>query len=106
MDIQRYFNRQSISFNPTWTDVLVLTGSSAKKYTIPTNTEKMFIGSSIDVVVKFGDSDVAATIPVADVLTGEGGFFNPGMIDIPAGVTHMSIISAESGNAYVSVWRK
>lgn len=107
MTMQRFYNPFMISVNPTWNDTLILAANTAKLYEIPANVDKIFIGSTVDIHVKFGASDAVASIAVSDVLDGSGCVFNPdSIIEIPFDVTHISIISASSGIAFVSSWKK
>jgi hypothetical protein len=96
-----------ISVNPTWNDTVVLAANTAKLYEIPANVDKIFIGSTVDVHIKLGASDAVAAIVTEDVLDGSGCLFNPdSIIEIPYSVTHISIISASSGLAFISSWKK
>lgn len=106
MIAKRFFNPLSQSMNPTWGDALVLSASSAKRYTIPADTDKILIAGTVDILVKFGASNVTVSIPVTDQLNGDAPFLNPGLIDVPADMTHVSIISASAGNVYIACWKK
>ncbi len=106
MEMKRISNRASVTMNPTRVDALILVANTARRYTIPEGTDKMLIGSISNILVLFGDSTVTAAFPVADALDGSAPFLDPGMIDVPADVTHVSIISDASARVYIATWKK
>lgn len=106
MDIQRFHNPQAISMNPSHNDTLVLTGGAAKRYAIPAGAAKILIGCIEHILVLFGDSTVTAAIPAADNLLGTGPLLDPGLIDVPSDITHVSIIAATACSVYISTWKK
>lgn len=92
------------SMTPTDVDALSLGAGVAKRYTIPTGVKKLMVVSDKDLLVKEGDSTVVATLPVADVTNGTAPMLNPGLLEIPSGVTHISVYCASACIAYIYRW--
>lgn len=106
MAIQGLFSRIPITINPTHTDALIMSASVARRYQLPSGAAKILVSATMDFNILLGDSTITATIPSTDITNGGAPFHNPGMIDVPSDVTHVSIIGAENGVAYISTWSK
>lgn len=104
--VDPHHNAPITSIPPTAVDSLICAANVARRYTLPEGTAFVMVVGDLDVVVLAGDVTVTATIPTGDVLTGLVGMYNPALMTIPPGVTHLSIISPLGGIAYVHRWTK
>jgi hypothetical protein len=98
-----------IAFPLTATDRLVFQSNIAKLYEIPSNTELILITSTKAVYVLFGNDSVFAELPDEyDVLDGSAAMLNPGLICGISftGYTHISLISASSGELTIQRWAR
>ena len=74
-------------------DARVLAASTAERHIVPTGARYVVFSADATFYAKFGDSNVTAAIPAADVTDGTGSMVNPETREIPSGVTHISLIA-------------
>lgn len=94
------------SIPPTEVDVLQLTANTHRRYEIPTGTQFIYVGSTADILVKFGDETVQAIKPTGDSLTGRGPMLNPAVVVIDSEEhTHLSVLCESDTTVYIHRWR-
>jgi hypothetical protein len=71
---------------------------------IPTGAKYAAFGGDGDIWMAFGDANVAPAVPQADITNGSAGEFNPGLRPIPAGSTHVGIVSAGASFATIAFY--
>jgi hypothetical protein len=92
-----YSRRQFAPPASDFVNARVLAANTAELAAVPAGAAFVVFSSAIDFHVKFGDGTVVAAIPVADVADGSGSELNPEAREVPAGITHLSLISASAG---------
>lgn len=77
-----------------YVDARVLAASTSKRHTIPAGVTHVLFSADGDFFARFGDGTITATVPAGDVTDGGASMLNPAARRIPAGVTHVALISA------------
>lgn len=77
-------------------DVRILAGNVVEKHTIPAGATHVVFSATANFYAKFGDTNVAATVPSADIIDGTASELNPSARRIPANAGFLSLVSSES----------
>jgi len=94
------------SIPPTEVDVLQLTANTHRRYTIPADTQFIYVGSTEDILVKFGDASVQAIKPTGDSFSGRGPMLNPAIVVIDLEEhSHLSVLCESNTTVYIHRWR-
>lgn len=76
--------------------VLAAAGT-AELSAIPDGARYVGFAATADFFALFGDDEVVAILPAADVTNGTAPELNPGMRAIPEGATHISLVTPTAG---------
>lgn len=88
-----------------WVDARVLGVAVSEVYALPTEAKFVNFSANADFYAKFGLSGaVTAAIPAADVTDGSAPMLNPGIRQIPTGVTHIALIAPAATIVTIEVY--
>ena len=75
-------------------DPIVLSANLSQAHPVPAGVQYVLFSFDGDFYARFGESPaIAATLPTVSAADGEGSELNPAARRIPAGLTHIALIS-------------
>lgn len=84
-------------------NALTLAANTSERTPIPTDAKFVQMSGTKDFYARFGNSSVTAAVP-GDVQDGTAAVLNPAGRAIPAGVTHIAVVSAETAIVTFEFW--